>query len=94
MRTELEIIQRAQNEWMEFKEVQITGQREEKNIIRVKEQKEWQSPDMGCIKIKVSSACDKSYNKVGIGIIAKDAKKQCVQAWSIARDRTIDPRLM
>lgn len=91
MRTKLEIIQRAQNKWIEFKKVQITDQREEKKIIRVEEQKEWQSTDLGCIKMNVSSVCDKSCNKVGISIIAKDAKKRCVQAWPVARDRTIDP---
>lgn len=87
----MEIIQRAQAEWIEFKEAKKMVHREEVRKIKVEEKKDWQPPAMGCIKMNVSTVCDKSCNKVGIGITARDENKKSVQAWSVARDWTINP---
>lgn len=80
MRKESEIIQRAQHEWMEFKEVQLSNQKEEEKMIHEERQQEWQPAEMGTIKLNVSFECDKNCISVGIGIIARDTDKQCVQA--------------
>lgn len=52
---------------------------------------EWQSPEPRTIKIKVSSSCYKSYSKVRLGIIVRDASRKCVQPWAVVRERAINP---
>lgn len=45
----MEIVQRAWEEWIEFKKVKARGQEETERRIRVKELKEWQSLEPGNI---------------------------------------------
>lgn len=90
MRTKLAIIQKAQQEWIEFKYNQLPSHQIEKRI-HVDRQQNWKAPAADTIKLNVSSVCDKNYSSVRVGIIARDAAKQRVQAWSVARDSTINP---
>lgn len=53
--SELEVVQRAWYEWLEFREIQARGQKVKERRIEPKVPKPWQPPEEGTLKLNVSS---------------------------------------
>lgn len=89
--TENEIVQKAWEEWMEFK-----GDRIQKtwtnNRIEVREMREvWQCRGAGEVKINVSSHCEGYKRGVDLGLIGLNHTVATLQAWSVTRNRVNCP---
>lgn len=88
---ELEVIHKAWEEWLEFKENQEKQPNQSSIRLGRGEKENWKPPEAGTIKIIICAAGDENSSRVGIGTIAKDEKGSMVQAWSVTRDKVSNP---
>lgn len=89
--SELEVVQRAWYEWLEFKEIQERGQKVKERRIVPEVPKPWQPPEEGTLKLNVSSFAEGNRTKIGLGIIDRDYLGRTIQAWAATRDGSSHP---
>lgn len=86
--TELEVVQEALGEWLEFRAGQKKQQKENGSRVMMSMAV---SGDPGSVKLNVSSSWEEGGKGVGLGIIARNDTGTVLQAWSVARDAIINP---
>ncbi|WP_157056330.1 hypothetical protein, partial [Candidatus Burkholderia verschuerenii] len=90
-RHEKEVVQRAWEEWMEFKEAQAEKTRISNKPILVRTRVRWTVPGPGIVKINVGTAEDRSKESSGIGIIARGEAGNIMLAMIVTRDSSLNP---
>lgn len=91
MVTELEVVQQAMEECLEFAECQQKSGHAAQRKMMVDRQKAWQHPEAGCVKLNVSSVWEGVGKTVGVGIIARNHNGKVEQPWSVAREEVANP---
>lgn len=89
--TELEIVQQAWGDWMEFKVYQ--QKQELKNCRRMlgATQRVWQYPKPGSVKLNVSSSREDAVKGAGVDMIARNELGATLQASSVDRKALANP---
>lgn len=84
--TELDIIRRAQQEWLEFKQSMIQKPVRTEGPFEVQEDRCWKTPPAEWMKINVGIEQQEQLSKTGMGFVARNDKGEVMQIWTPTRE--------
>lgn len=89
--TELEVVQGACNEWLEFKEEQPNVQHNRIWQARIDRKESWKAPEIEAVKLNVSSDCGSFGKEAVIGIVARGDDASLLQTWAVFQKSIMQP---
>lgn len=68
---------------MEFKEAHLKQQKEPIRTVMVERKEAWKTPELGVVKLNVSSETSGKWTGSGVGIVARNHEGKLLQTWSV-----------
>ena len=91
---EINIVRKAQQEWMEFKEAEEQeGRKGIAETIPNQQLRSWIPPMEGVYKINTDGAISSQMIRTGKGIVARNRKGEVLKAWAIMVEKIEEPGL-
>ena len=91
---EINIVRKAQQEWMEFNEVKKQeGRKGIAETIPNQQLRSWIPPMEGVYKINTDGAISSQMIRTGKGIVARNWKEETLKVWRIMEEKIGDPKL-
>ena len=91
---EINIVRKAQQEWMEFKEAkEQEGRKGIAETIPNQQLRSWIPPMEGVYKINTDGAISSQMIRTGKGIVARNWKVETLKVWRRMEEKIGDPKL-